>query len=71
MAAKCILIGFGYLDVPKAFELSLSNFSFQSSIFPLPGDLTREDLAWVAHMGRFRAFLSSLKEPEPAVKASC
>ncbi|KAL3135358.1 hypothetical protein ABBQ32_007547 [Trebouxia sp. C0010 RCD-2024] len=67
-AAKCILIGFGLLSTPKRFEMTFNSLSLHHNFYQLPMQLTPEEVFWVAHLGRFRAHLSALKDSEPAVR---
>ena len=69
LAAKCILVGFGFLNIPKAFELNTNCFAYHA-MFGLPCQLSGDEVAWIAYLGRFRAHFSSLKESESATKVS-
>lgn len=63
LAAKCILAGFGLLNMPKSFEVNVNSLSFHP-IFALPCHLTLEEVAWVTFLGRFRAHFSTLEDAE-------
>lgn len=69
LAAKCILVGFGFLNNSKTFELNLNTYSFQA-MYALPCHLAADELAWIAHLGRFRAHFSSLTNSESPTKVS-
>ena len=68
-AAKSILIGFGFLSAPKAWELT----THASPFLGLPGmpmQLTLDEVYWVAHLGRFKGHFSTLKESDPSARVS-
>ena len=69
LAAKCILVGFGFINMPKSFELNTNCFAFHT-MFGLPCHLSGDEVTWVTYLGRFKAHFSSLKESESATKVS-